>query len=68
MWEGATGRVAFRYFVENGGFSGANSDYIGIDRALYNGPCGKSHPDRHSDTDSYCCSNTDGYFYYDSDG
>src|SRR5207249_5855688 len=30
---GATGRLAFRYFVENAGFSGANSDYIGIDRA-----------------------------------
>jgi subtilisin-like proprotein convertase family protein len=27
---GASGRLAFRYFVENGG-AGANSDYIGID-------------------------------------
>jgi hypothetical protein len=35
-----TGRLAFRYFVENGGPSGANSDYIGIDRAVYTGPCG----------------------------
>ena len=26
-----TGRIAFRYFVENGGSAGANSDYIGID-------------------------------------
>jgi MYXO-CTERM domain-containing protein len=25
------GRLAFRYFVENGGPSGANSNYIGID-------------------------------------
>ncbi|MGH7179452.1 MAG: choice-of-anchor J domain-containing protein [Tepidisphaeraceae bacterium] len=25
------GRIAFRYFVENGGPTGANSDYIGID-------------------------------------
>ena len=25
------GRLAFRYFVTNGGPSGANSDYIGID-------------------------------------
>ncbi len=58
MWEGATGRVAFRYFVENGGFSLANSDYIGIDRALYNGSMRKSHPDHHGD--SYCYSNTDG--------
>jgi subtilisin-like proprotein convertase family protein len=29
------GRLAFRYFVENGGPSGANSDYIGIDEASY---------------------------------
>jgi uncharacterized repeat protein (TIGR01451 family) len=28
-----TGRLAFRYFVENGGPDGANSDYIGIDTA-----------------------------------
>ena len=26
-----TGRFAFRYFTPNGGPSGANSDYIGID-------------------------------------
>jgi hypothetical protein len=31
-----TGRLAFRYFVENGGPSGANSDYIGIDTVQYN--------------------------------
>ena len=31
------GRLAFRYFVENGGPNGANSDYIGIDRAVYTG-------------------------------
>ena len=30
-----SGRLAFRYFVENGGPSGANSDYIGIDTASY---------------------------------
>ena len=29
------GRFAFRYFVENGGPSGSNSDYIGIDAAQY---------------------------------
>mgnify|MGYP002623951080 CR=1 FL=1 len=29
------GRFAFRYFVENGGPSGANSNYIGIDTAGY---------------------------------
>jgi len=34
------GRFAFRYFVENGGPSGANSDYIGIDTFAYNAPCG----------------------------
>jgi hypothetical protein len=31
----ATGRIAFRYFVTNGGPSGANSNYIGIDYASY---------------------------------
>ena len=31
----ATGRLAFRYFVENGGPSGTNSDYIGIDSVTY---------------------------------
>ncbi|MBL9030452.1 MAG: choice-of-anchor J domain-containing protein, partial [Phycisphaerae bacterium] len=31
------GRLAFRYFVENAGPSGANSDYIGIDTAEYVG-------------------------------
>lgn len=30
-----TGRCAFRYFVENGGPSGANSNYIGIDSVDY---------------------------------
>jgi hypothetical protein len=30
-----TGRFAFRYFVTNGGSSGANSDYIGIDEVVY---------------------------------
>ena len=29
-----TGRIAFRYFVANGGPSGANSNYIGIDRVV----------------------------------
>jgi hypothetical protein len=29
------GRLAFRYFVENGGPTGANSDYIGIDAVQY---------------------------------
>jgi len=33
---GISGRVAFRYFVENAGLLGANSNYIGIDDAIYN--------------------------------
>jgi hypothetical protein len=32
---GTTGRLAFRYFVENGGPEGVNSNYIGIDRVVY---------------------------------
>ena len=36
-----TGRLAMRYFVENGGPSGANSDYIGIDTLQITGAgCG----------------------------
>ena len=38
-----TGRLALRYFVENGGPSGANSDYIGID-TLQTGDCGDPPP------------------------
>ncbi|MDX9953871.1 MAG: choice-of-anchor J domain-containing protein, partial [Anaerolineae bacterium] len=34
---GATGRVAFRYFVENGGPNGSASNYIGIDTVEYVG-------------------------------
>ena len=34
------GRLAFRYFVENGGPTGANSNYIGIDDFQFNGACG----------------------------
>lgn len=30
-----SGRLAFRYFVDNGGPSGTNSDYIGIDNFVY---------------------------------
>ncbi len=30
-----SGRFAFRYFVEDGGTSGSNSNYIGIDRVQY---------------------------------
>jgi subtilisin-like proprotein convertase family protein len=32
------GRLAFRYFVENGGPGGVNSDYIGIDEVVYTAP------------------------------
>lgn len=35
-----TGRLAFRYFVENGGPNGANSDYIGIDSVVIGPGCG----------------------------
>src|SRR5205085_3362494 len=38
------GRLALRYFVENGGPTGANSDYIGIDTFVYNGACGGGTP------------------------
>jgi uncharacterized repeat protein (TIGR01451 family) len=30
-----SGRIAFRYFVEDGGYFGARSDYVGIDTAAY---------------------------------
>lgn len=33
------GRLAFRYHVPNGGFGGANSDYIGLDAVKYTLPC-----------------------------
>jgi hypothetical protein len=32
---GVSGRLAFRYFVENGGPTGANSNYIGVDTFSY---------------------------------
>jgi hypothetical protein len=41
------GRLAFRYFVENGGPDGANSDFIGIDTVSYSRTlncCGLSTP------------------------
>lgn len=31
-----TGKIAFRYWVTNGGFLGANSNYIGVDDFSYN--------------------------------
>jgi hypothetical protein len=43
---GATGRYAFRYFVTNGGPSGSNSDYIGIDSLqITDAPCALTCPD-----------------------
>src|SRR5204863_9593004 len=39
-----TGRLAFRYFVENGGPSGTNSTYIGIDRFQVNHTCTNPTP------------------------
>ena len=41
---GTTGRLALRYFVENAGPLGVNSNYIGIDRVVYTGPCGSPTP------------------------
>ena len=56
-----TGRMAFRYFVENGGPTGANSDYIGIDTVQYAcnvpptpTPTPTSPPINISGTISYC--------------
>lgn len=43
---GATGRYGFRYFVTNGGPSGSNSNYIGIDTlAITDAPCSLTCPD-----------------------
>ena len=39
LQSGVTGRLAFRYFVEDGGPNGTRSDYIGIDRAVYTVSC-----------------------------
>jgi hypothetical protein len=41
---GTLGRLAFRYFVENGGPDGTRSNYIGIDRAVYRVPCATPTP------------------------
>ena len=38
------GRLALRYFVENGGPSGVNSDFIGIDTLSLSGGCGTPGP------------------------
>lgn len=35
---GTTGRIAFRYFVENGGPAGANSNVVGLDGVKYRKP------------------------------
>ena len=39
-----SGRLAFRYFVTNGGPNGINSDYIGVDNFVYT-PVGTATPD-----------------------
>src|SRR5205085_1632503 len=39
-----TGRLAFRYFVENGGPSGTHSTYIGIDTFQFNHTCTSPTP------------------------
>ena len=43
--EGATGRLAFRYFVESGGPEGSNSNYIGIDSLSITQPNGNGSPE-----------------------
>jgi len=37
------GRLAFRYYVTGAGFSGSNSDYIGIDRVVYSTGAAEYH-------------------------
>ena len=39
-----TGRLAFRYFVTNGGPSGANSDFIGVDTLRVSAPVSAPEP------------------------
>lgn len=39
------GRIAFRYFVTNGGPSGSNSDYIGVDDYVYTPAGSPTAPD-----------------------
>lgn len=39
-----TGRFAFRYFVDNAGNAGTNSNYVGVDRVVYTLPCGPIAP------------------------
>jgi len=41
---GSTGRLAFRYFVEDAGPEGINSNYIGIDRVVYCGTAARILP------------------------
>ena len=48
-----TGRLAFRYFVENGGPTGTNSDYIGIDTVQYAcGPAPTPTPTANANADT----------------
>ena len=65
-----TGRLAFRYFVENGGPSGANSDYIGIDRTVYTGPCvtptPTPTPTPNGDANSHGHANSNSHAYTDA--
>jgi hypothetical protein len=39
-----SGRFAFRYFVTNGGPTGLNSNFIGLDAVKYTLPCGPTVP------------------------
>jgi len=47
---GASGRIAFRYFVENGGPDGVNSNYIGVDTFTFT-PGSTTAPAAHQESD-----------------
>ena len=53
---GAAGRFAINYRVANGGPSGLNSDFIGVDLIRLLGPAGSSAPNYYSS--SWCPANT----------
>jgi len=55
-----SGRLAFRYFVTNGGPNGANSDYIGIDQFVYEPICGVTIPGNAIAENEACSADADG--------
>lgn len=52
------GRFAFRYFVNDGGLNGVNSDYIGIDDVVYTLPCAQPTLSINPPSVSICSSNS----------